>query len=158
MNVPAYVGVDPGKATGLVLFVPQTNEFTNSCHDPLDACEQVRAWLIAYPGAVLAVERYVIGGGSRRVRSGQTDALHVIGVMRWFAHVYVRDPSRFMLEGASDTARVGSRGNLVRLGWVISCPEGHCHRAAAQVALALARTAPRSLAAMFAGGSMNSPT
>ena len=79
-------------------------------------------------------------------------------VMRWFAHVYVRDPSRFMLEGASDTARVGSRGNLVRLGWVISCPEGHCHRAAAQVALALARTAPRSLAAMFAGGSMNSPT
>lgn len=138
-----YVGVDPGKITGIAVYWSKKNWYAAYTGDFDKTCEIVNMLLSRNepdegPHIVLAVERYTLG---MTVRTSQTDALELIGVMKWLARTHA---AKFMLKGAADASYVGNRLNLSRTGWWIhSDPDNHRNKAFAQVALAVLTHEPK---------------
>jgi len=136
------IGIDPGKVTGVAKhFTDSKNISHHKFEDKMALYEFVLSAITRTHelrmGVVLAVERYTMGNTTR---SAQPDALEIIGVMRWFAH---HEGANFMLQGAADASKVGSRLNLIRAGWwVPGDPDQHRNKASAQVAYALMRRYP----------------
>lgn len=138
-----YIGVDPGKITGIAVYWSVKNWYTAYTGDFDKTCDVVNSLLPRNepdegPHIILAVERYTPG---ITIRSSQTDALELIGVMKWLARIH---GARFKLQGAAQASHVGNRENLSHAGWWIpGDPDQHRNKAFAQVALAVLTYEPK---------------
>jgi hypothetical protein len=155
-----YIGVDPGKITGVAYYAPYYKKLPELNHlvgPPMDICQDIHHLITAtqnYPDLVdriiLAVERYTMGNSTR---TQQPDALKIIGVMEWFAHIYPN--VTLVMQGAADAAKPGSRENLTKVGWWIKAdPDQHRNKAAAQVALAILTHDPEMWYALITGATI----
>lgn len=157
----AIIGVDPGKVTGLAMYVRYLTSSSNVPQADFEVC--------AVPGGavavgerlselihvvrrrsasvrhesnlplVIAVERFTMGG---RPKTSQTDALEVIGVTKWVARWSYYKTS-LVMQGASESAKIGTRQALTAAGWWTQADKDQQrNRAAAQVAAALLRVDP----------------
>lgn len=139
------IGVDPGLQTGLAWLTSAGSDERFSSVDlpAMEACDRIARFLDdrCRQQAVIAVERFTVSGRAAKM-TRQNDALEIIGVCRWLAR---RHGVSFLLQGAGDAQRVGSRELLTRLGWW-AVGGDHLNKAAAQVALAYQRAYPREFA------------
>lgn len=151
-----YIGVDPGKVTGGFAYNSLTgvaNKFEGDLvtvvtwiwdrlHEQWNrAAQQVGEEHHAKLGlTVIGMERYTLG---TTTRSAQTDALEVIGAIKFLASLF---PTQviLMVQGAADAQQAGNRENLIKVGWwTPGDKDQHHNRAAAQIALAMMVHDPR---------------
>jgi hypothetical protein len=130
----AIFGVDPGLHVGLLWFRLDTGEMALGEAPPLGAA----AWITqrVREGDIISCERFT---QNTRVKTGQNDALEVIGMCRLVAF---RARATFLLNGASDATKVAPKEVLRALGWWRRGDADHVRRAAAQAALVYAQTWP----------------
>lgn len=130
------IGVDPGLHCGFAMF----DEDSFECHEfrGLEAADQLYILLkgIKKPARV-GCERYNITG--KAAKTNQTDALEVIGAMKWICH---RLQVPFVVIGSSDANRGMDRATLKKLGFWMPGKPDHYQRAAAQVAYAFKMSHP----------------
>lgn len=149
-----FIGVDPGKATGVAHCVTNVTSdvdvknFHVAAFTPwfdavayvVSLCQQARM------ATIISVERFTLG--SRGVKTSQTDALRCTGAVEWITRELQRDlmvPMLFTSYGASDATSIGSTSNLKRAGWwTVSDRDQQRNRAAAQLAIALANHHPKA--------------
>jgi len=132
MSNELIIGVDPGLHCGFALL--DNDDFEVWEFSPMEACDRLYNILTAskrYKHARVSVERYNITGST--AKTNQTDALEIIGAMRWICR---RANVTFNVVGSSDAAKIGTRANLVKLGWWRPGKPDHYQRASAQVAYA----------------------
>lgn len=144
------IGVDPGKMTGLAWLVDNT--FRSTDLTALDACTMIDTLMTQHSDrpTIITAERYTITTNTAKL-TRQYDALEVIGVCRWLAHMR---RAQFELQAASAAQRCGNRDVLSALGW---WGRGFDHRnkAAAQVALAYQQRFPNEFALRLEPGMIN---
>lgn len=139
------IGVDPGLVCGMarVDLVGDDVSFQTWESARIKCCEYV-ARAIDDPNdtrLVVATERFTIGGGGRRPRTGQPEALLTNGALEWLTYEAACLHGRvvsFLVQGAADATRAASDDTLRLLGWwTTGDRDEHRNRAATQVALAL---------------------
>lgn len=127
-------GIDPGKHVGLVRFTLDFTQVELTTLDPAAAGHWLEDRVV--PGDIGSAERFTIGG---RRKTSQTDALEVIGMCRW---IFAKHLATFLINGAADASKTGTRDVLQALGlWRPGDPD-HVRRAAAQAAFVFAQSWP----------------
>lgn len=148
MGERLLIGVDPGKACGFAVL----DDMTLSSDDltVYEACTKLERLLAKKRPTIVAVERFTFQASSVK-KTRQYDALEFIGVARYMC-TKVGIP--LLIQGAADASRIGSPEVLRALGW---WKKGHDHanKAAAQVALAFAKTHPKLFEEMLRPGIVN---
>lgn len=134
------IAVDPGKMCGLIA-IRQTGEVYCRLEQPaLNTCNRLFEMIHQIRPIALVVERYTI---TPRVMSQQTDALEVIGALRWMC---ARDSGvAFTLQSRSDRVRVTNE-MLVQLDlWTPRdrSPGGHINEAARHAVVYITRAFPQ---------------
>lgn len=125
---PAVLWADPGKMTGVAvlssndaswgtMFLKGTEPSFAANEFPFrPACDEIEAFCRRY-GASLAIgwERFDINADThKKTREGITDALHMIGVLRYLTGHY---RCRFLGEAQQHTPDAIEKRHLARLGW-----------------------------------------
>ena len=136
------IGVDPGLHCGFAVLDGDSFE----CYEfrGLEAADRLYAILMEINKPIatkkparVSCERYNITG--KAAKTNQTDALEVIGAMKWMCK---RLHVPFALVGSSDATRGMDRTTLKTLGFWLPGKPDHYQRAAAQVAYTLKTTHP----------------
>lgn len=136
------VGVDPGKISGLFIY---NSSDTLHLHTEIDECgrndllHRIEESLRSF--SIIACERFTMLPSSRR-HTSQTDALEIIGAIKYIASTY---DVKCELYGASEASKSGNDATLKLLGWYTPTKDHHANRAAAQVVHALTVHYPKHL-------------
>jgi hypothetical protein len=139
------IGVDPGKACGFAYL--NGEQFTSDDLSLYDACAELERLLKRGQPTVVAVERFTFQASSSK-KTRQYDALEFIGVARFLCTKY---SVQLLIQGAAEASKVGSPQVLRVFRWWKKGYD-HANKAAAQVALALARTHPVEFERMLGPG------
>lgn len=140
------VGVDPGKITGLAIFV-RALDGTDKIHAEEVPAREVgtllRQWTagIHDKSMIWAVEKFVIMPG--RPQTSQPDALLVTGTVQGLAV-----GSRYVEQGPGPAKRICNDQMLKRLGWYTPTKDGHANDAKRHIVLAMATYYVPEFAAM----------
>jgi hypothetical protein len=139
--------VDPGKETGLALYVNKRLIAKNSL--PAGKTPQeIARWIsvvkakIQEAQIIIAVERYQTGGNTVK-KTRQTDPLEILGACRLIAR---GDPAiSVVVSNASDAKKIASPERLKHIGWW-TAGHDHINDAACQIMRALASVRPEEFA------------
>lgn len=145
------VGVDPGKITGIAIYV-SADEFEDPSHGHTIVSEEVparevgtflRQWTagIHSKNMIWAVEKFIIMPG--RPKTAQPDALLVTGIVQGLAV-----GSRYVEQGPGPAKRMCNDQVLKRLGWYTPTKDGHANDAKRHIVLAMATYYQEQFAAM----------
>lgn len=141
------VGVDPGKVTGIAMFV-RTLRAGDLIHAEEVPAAQAGTFLRQWTAGIhdkemiWAVEKYVMLPS--RAKTAQPDALTVTGVVQGLAV-----GSRYVEQMAGPVKRLASDRVLKKLGWWQPTPDGHANDAKRQIVFAMAQYYPSSYAELL---------
>lgn len=141
------IGVDPGKMCGFAALDNHAFQSDDLSWDA--ACARLHALLKRGQPTIVAVERFTFQASSSKM-TRQYDALEFIGVARYLCTIHT---ATLLIQGASEAQRIGSPKTLRALTWWKRGYD-HANKAAAQVALALARTHPAEFESLLPPGIM----
>jgi hypothetical protein len=142
----AIFGVDPGKISGVALWVPSISHLSIFASAEL-ARDEIAPWLkaqlehaclIKYDQirlCMIATENFTQAKGGQPLTS-QPDALRVIGVLRTLADQY---GCSLTTNGASPAKRLANNDRMRRIGWYKPTKNGHETDARRQILTTAAR-------------------
>lgn len=130
------VGIDPGLHCGFALL--DGEDFNVWEFRPMEACDRLYNLVNDATAKPIRVscERFT---QNSTVKTGQNDALEIIGVARWICH---RAQVPFAVVGAADASKGADTATLKKLGFWLPGKPDHYKRAAAQVAYTLKTVHP----------------
>lgn len=144
------VGVDPGKVTGIAIFL-SSDEYAEPHGDTIHAEEvparevgtSLRRWTsgIHDKNLLWVVEKYITLPG--RPKTNQPDALLVTGTVQGLAI-----GSRYEEQPPGPVKRLCSDAILKKLGWYTPTPDGHANDAKRHIVFAIAQYDPKRFADM----------
>jgi hypothetical protein len=109
---PAVLWIDPGGMTGLASLV--SSQFHASEHPFEQACDRIAGMCANYNYALaIGYERYTILPGTHKL-SAQTQALEIIGVVRYLARIY---HCQLLQPAQQHTPDQHEQAELRELGW-----------------------------------------
>lgn len=136
------VGVDPGKITGVAIWLPEWSLRKIFDYDEVPAAQTI-PWIKNALGVFrpthVACEHF-IQGSSRRPMTRQPDAEHVTGALEAYA---AEEDSMFVRQPPGPAKKLASDRNLKAIDWFHSTPDGHENDARRQVLLCIATYFPR---------------
>ncbi len=127
----SIIAVDPGGTTGLAFWTepgeyPHFEQVRRERQIRLEMLEDIRTWA-AELGSDLTIvcETYTITQRTSKL-SQQTDALKIIGVLEYFAHVY---GPRIVMQSPADAKRFATDARLKAAGMWTPTKGGHANDA-----------------------------
>lgn len=138
-----FVGVDPGKVTGIAVWWSPVVFDTSGKPSSLDTAEVVasavpatiRRMLDGRRPTLLAVERYV----QTQRKTHQPEAQQVIGAVRSLADEYV---VRCVYQNPGPAKKIGTTRRLKQLGFYVATKDNHANSATAHLLLLMATHYP----------------
>jgi hypothetical protein len=137
--VAVILWIDPGKTCGLIAVKIDGTLYRNTECSALDCLTVAESIIAQVRPLSIGVERYVI---TRQVMTQQTDALEVIGALRWICSKW---GLQLHMQSRSDRTKVTNE-MLRDLGlWTprVQSPGGHVNEAARHAVIHLMRTQPQ---------------
>ncbi len=137
----AIVGVDPGKVSGVALWVPSKSHL--DIYDSAELLrEEIRPWIqqrmLMLPHVslcLLATENFTQAKGGQPL-TNQPDALRVIGVLRTIADEL---ECSLTTNGASSAKKLANNQRMRRIGWYKYTKNGHETDARRQILITASR-------------------
>ena len=162
MTTLLFIGVDPGKESGLASICwnaseDRWNRYETHALDAQALCDTVWSTLNGVPWSThISVERFTMSGRTSHM-TRQNDAIEVIGALRWMSTRW-RNKVTFRVRGAAEATKTGNHDVQRAAGlWRVGVTN-HERRAVAQLLTGISQRTPDLFVELTRGGKINADT